>query len=214
MTLLGGLMASLGPLVVFYAFDWTLGLKPAIVAASVYSIGEVAYKLWKREPITLLFKVVSTTTVGLGVLDIVLASPRFFSWEASVTNAAFGLWFLWLMVRGPGPLLEELLRLRPELGAQLGLPRLTGMVRVMLALTVVYHVVTGVAYAWIAWTYPVEEAVGLRALFANVSLVPFLGAVFFGLHPLHVVATRRGWLPPGEGVGVEGPPGDAPGSGA
>lgn len=210
MTILVGLMANLGPLVVFYAFDWTLGLKPAIVAASVYSIGEVAWKLYRREPITMLFKVVATTTVGLGLIDIVLASPRFFSWEASVTNAAFGLWFAWLMVRGPGPLLEELLRLRPELGDQLGLPRLTGMVRVMLAMTVAYHVVTGVAYAWIAWTYPVEEAVGLRALFANVSLIPFLGAVFFGLHPLHVLASRRGWLPPEERLGRPTPPGDAP----
>ncbi len=195
------ILGNLGPLVVFYAFDWTLGLKPAIVAASVYSIADIAWRLYRREPITLLFKVVAVTTVGLGVVDILLASPRFFSWEATVTNAAFGGWFLWLAVRGPGPMLDELLRIRPELGEQLGAGRLTGMVRVLLFLTVAYHGVTGVAYAWIAWRFPVEEAVGLRALFANVSLIPFLGAVWLGLLPLHRLASRRKWLPEAERLG-------------
>ncbi|MSQ03852.1 MAG: hypothetical protein EXR71_18520 [Myxococcales bacterium] len=193
------LLANLGPLVVFYAFDWTMGLKPAIVAASGYSIGEVLWRLYRKAPITFLFKVVATTTVGLGVIDICLASPRFFSWEASITNAAFGGWFLWLTVKGPGPFVDEMVRLRPELPARLGREHLTGLIRVLLAMTVGFHVATGALYAWIAWSFPVEEAVGLRVLYGNLAMIPFLAAVFFGLGPLHVLASRRGWLPDGEG---------------
>ena len=194
------LLASLGPLVVFYAFDWTMGLKPAIVATSIYSIGGVLWRLYRKEPITFLFKVIATTTVGLGLIDIWLASPRFFSWEASITNAGFGGWFLWLTLKGPGPFVDEMLRLRPELAAQLGPGRLTGMIRVLLAMTVLFHIATGVLYAWIAWSYPVEKAVGLRVLYGNLAMVPFLAAVFFGLAPLHSLATRRGWMPAGEGA--------------
>lgn len=195
------LLASLGPLVVFYAFDWTLGLKPAIVAASVYSIGDVLWRLYRKEPITLLFKVVASTTVGLGIIDICLASPRFFAWEASITNAAFGFWFLWLTVKGPGPFVDEMLRLKPELAGQLGQGRLIGMIRVLLAMTVLFHIATGALYGWIAWSFPVEEAVGLRVLYGNLAMIPFLAAVFFGLAPLHALATRRGWMPDGEGDG-------------
>jgi intracellular septation protein A len=189
--ILGGLFANVGPLVVFYAFDWTLGLKPAIVASAVFSIGEVAWRLWRREPITFLFKVTAITTVGLGALDIVTASPRFLSYEAFVTNAAFGGWFAWLMVKGPGPLVEELVRQRPELADR---GDLVGLVRVLLAIVVAWHVVTAVAYLWIAARYPLEQAIGIRALFGNVSLVPLVAAVWFGLRPLHAFAARRGWV--------------------
>lgn len=199
--MLGGLVGNLGPLVVFYAFDWTLGLKPAIVACAVFSIGEVAWRFWRKEPLTFLFKLTAATTIGLGLLDIWLASPRFFSWEASITNAAFGGWFFWLMVKGPGPLTEQLLALQPQLKetwGPTGEARLNGMMRVLLAMTVVFHAITAAAYAFIAWRYTVEEAVGIRVIFGNVSLIPFLLAVFFWVQPLHRLASRRGWLPEAE----------------
>jgi hypothetical protein len=168
-------------------------------------MGEVAWRFWRREPLTFLFKLTAATTIGLGLLDIWLASPRFFSWEATITNAAFGAWFAWLMLRGPGPFTDQLLALQPHLldgWGERGRPRLNGMMRVLLAMVVVYHLVTAVAYAWIAWRYTVEEAVGIRALFGNVSLLPFLGAVFLGLNPLHRWASRRDWLPEAERLPV------------
>ncbi len=197
-SIVGGVLSSLGPLVVFYAFDWTLGLKPAIVACAVFSMAEVAWRFWRKEPLTFLFKLTATTTIGLGILDISLASPRFFSWEASITNAAFGGWFAWLMVKGPGPLTEQLLALQPQLLESWGPDgrgRLNGMMRVLLAMIVLFHVFTAAAYAFIAFRYTVEDAVGIRVIVGNVSLIPFLAAVFLGLHPLHRIASRRGWLP-------------------
>ncbi len=192
----GAILANVGPLVVFYAFDWAWGLKPAIVACAVFSIAEVAWRLYRKEPITFLFKVTAATTVGLGIVDMCLANPTFFSYEASITNAAFGAWFAWLMVKGPGPFVDEVLRQRPEVldkieGGRLGLE---GLMRVMLAIVVVYHILTAAAYLWIAAHYTVEEAVGIRAIFGNVSLIPFLGAVYFFLNPLHGWARRRGWV--------------------
>lgn len=200
-SLWGGVLASFGPLLVFYGFNWSMGLMPAIIACAVYSIAEVIWRYLRKEPLTFLFKLTATTTIGLGLLDIWLASPRFFSWEASITNAAFGGWFLWLMVKGPQPLTEQLFAMQPELRetyGPTGEARLNGMMRVLLGMIVVYHAITAVAYAFIAWRYTVEEAVGIRVIFGNVSLIPFLGAVFFWLHPMHRFASRRGWLPESE----------------
>ncbi len=195
--ILGGLLATVGPLLVYYAFDWTLGLKPAIVACAVFSIGEVAWRLWHKEPITLLFKVTATTTVGFGVLDILLASPRFFSYEASITNAMFGLWFAWLMVKSPGPFVDEVVRQRPEVLERMGPAgriRLEGLMRVLLAMVVAYHAVTAAAYLWIAAHYSVERAMDIRVIFGNASLVPFMALVYFGLQPAYRWALRFGWV--------------------
>jgi len=190
-SLLGGLLGNLGPLIVFYAFYWTMGLKPAIIACATFSIAEVMWRWWRKEPLTFLFKLTATTTIGLGLIDIALASPRFFSWQASITNAAFGAWFAWLMVKGADPFTEQLLAIQPNIldtWGPGGRGQLNGMMRVLLAIVVTYHVLLGVAYGWIAVRYTVEDAVGIRLIFGNVSLIPFLAAVYFFLHPLHRIA--------------------------
>lgn len=190
------IFANAGPLLVFYAVDWGWGLKPAIVACAVFAISQVAWRFWRKEPLTFLFKLTATTTVSLGLLDIFLASPTFFSYEASITNAAFGAWFAWMMVKGAGPFVDEVVKQSPQVleTVEGGRDGVEGLMRVLLAIVVAYHVVTAAAYLWIASRYTVEQAVGIRALFGTASLIPFLACVYFGLHPLHDWSKRRGWV--------------------
>lgn len=183
----------------FYAVDAWAGLKPAIAASAAFSIAEVAFRLWRREPVTLLFKVTAGTTVGFGLLDLAFANPRFFSYEASVSNLAFGLWMAWLMVKGPGPILDEMIKQNADLAAEAaragGLRRLDHHLRAALAILVAWHALTAVAYLWIAARYTVEQAVGIRAIFGNVSLVLIFASVWLGTGPLHDLAERRGYFP-------------------
>ena len=186
------LLRSFAPVLAFYAGDWAWGLKAGIVASAVVSIAEVVWAWWRGTGVGALFKVTAAMTLGLGALDLICTSPRFFSWEGVFTNLLFAGYVVYLLLTGPEPLLEEIFRQRPELREEAD--DLAARARVMLAFVLALSVAKAVVLSWVAWTFAMEEAVGIRTAIGVGSMGILFAAIWFLLEPTLTFVRRYGWL--------------------
>jgi intracellular septation protein A len=187
------LLRGSSPLLVFYAFDWGWGLRPAIVASALWSMGEVVLRLVRKEKLDALFKFTAVTTFVFGALDLVITQPRFFSYEAVATNVVTGGFFASMAATDISPMLDQVHALRPDARGDLELP---SRLRVAIGLCAAYCFVKAGIYAWMATAFSVERAMGLRVIVGNVSMVVFFAAVRFGIDPVLRLLQRAGYLLP------------------
>lgn len=101
------LVQNFGPLIIFLVAKNMAGLKPAIAATVVWSIGELAYVIgWKREKPTQFFYFSVGTTLLFGWVDLYSDNPFLFRYEAVLTNILTGLYFGATVFVGK-PLIQE-----------------------------------------------------------------------------------------------------------
>ena len=91
--LLKFLFNNFGPVIVFYAVNHFYGLKPAIAVSTSYSVGEIAYKVRKRQKITGIFKFTAIITLVFGVIDLYAQQSFLFKYESAASNVFMGLFF-------------------------------------------------------------------------------------------------------------------------
>ncbi len=187
----GLMVRSFAPILAYYLADWAWGLRPAIIASTVWSMGEVVVHLVQRQPLDSLFKFTAVTTFLFGMVDLACTSPWLFSYEPVVTNAVSAA-FLAMLARGPmTPILQQVYQARPDLR---GDPGLVVRMRAALAVMVAFTVAKVPLYLWMAWALPVEKAMNARMIVGNGSLVVMVVALRFGLNPLLRLGHRLGWV--------------------
>jgi intracellular septation protein A len=190
---LGMLLRSLAPIAVYYAADWASGLRAAIVASTLWSMGEVVVHLVRREPLDAMFKFTAITTFLFGVVDLVCTQPWLFSYEPVVTNVVTAGFLLALANRSLDSLLDQVYQARPELR---GDPEVPVRMRVAVVLIAAFTLLKAVVYLWMAMVFPVERAMNLRVIVGNASLVVLVVVMRFGIDPALRLARRLGWVSP------------------
>lgn len=199
---LGMMLRSLGPIAVYYLADWSLGLRAAIVASTIWSMGEVVIHLVRREPLDAMFKFTAITTFLFGVVDLVCTQPWLFSYEPVITNVVTAAFMLTLARGSLGSLLEQVYQARPELR---GDPEVVVRMRVVVVFIAAFTLIKAVGYLWMAVTLPVERAMNLRMIIGNASLVVMVIALRFGTESAVRLGRKLGWVAPE----VRGDPGAA-----
>ena len=76
---------NFGPVIVFYAVNHFYGLKPAIAVSTIFSVGEIAYKIRKGQKITGMFKFTALITLVFGAVDLYAQQSFLFKYESAVT---------------------------------------------------------------------------------------------------------------------------------
>jgi intracellular septation protein A len=180
------------PLLIFYGFDWTLGLRAAIVASALWSMGEVGWRLARREKIDVLFKFTAVTTFVFGGLDLLITQPRFFSYEAVVTNLVTGAFFAAAGAATVGPMMEQVAAINPEAAKD---PELPLRLRVVIAACALLCFVKAAVYAVVAMRFSVEQAMAIRSAVGTGSMIAFVVGLRLGLDPLMKLVRRLGFGP-------------------
>lgn len=167
-------MQNFGPLIVFFAVKNVVGLKPAIAATIVWSIGEVAYIVgWRREKPTLFFCFSVGMTLLFGSLDLYSDNPFLFRYEAVVTNILTGLYFGSTLFVGT-PLIQEFAEKASAESAQS-----QGSKRYLRYLTMVWAV-SFFAKAFIYFClaksdHSIERVTMIRSVIGPVSFICLIG---------------------------------------
>jgi intracellular septation protein A len=171
------LLSNFGPLIVFYAVNYKWGLMAAIAASAVWSIGDVVRHLIAKKPITTIFTVSAVMTVVFGAVDLFAQQSLLFKYEAVVTNLATAAVF-GATLRGGKSLLMESYESSPRAQGRKIPEWLPGFFRKVTMAWVGYFVLKAVLYFFIARAYPIEQAIGIRALVGNVTMGLMFGGSF------------------------------------
>jgi len=159
-------LEAFGPLFVFWGFEHTWGLVPAIVSGVVVGVVLVVFQ-WRREKSPSKLTIINACSVALfGVLDLSFRSAFFIKLEPVLGNLVWAGIFLVSVLTGPGLIVEMVERTAG---------RMKDSVRAyMRAVTVawgVFFIVRAAAYTWVAFTLTVDQALAVRGVVGPVSFV-------------------------------------------
>jgi intracellular septation protein A len=168
------MLADFGPLILFWALDLALGIKPAIAGSVLYILGDCAWR-WRRGlPFSRVYRLSAALTVVFGGLDLLSATPFMLKYESVVTNVFTGLVFVW-GARGPRPMVLELAEQRR--GEPL--PQRVDIIRFFQLFTLLwaaYFFIKAGFYLVVATTLPMTQAMLLHSVVGSGSMA--LMAVF------------------------------------
>lgn len=189
---LAALVHELGSLVVFVVINHLAGLKPAIVVSALYTMTDVAWRLWRGRAITRIFKFSAAMTLTFGLVDVFSHRPFMMKYEAVVTNLVTA-WFFGASLFGEKTLIQDFYEKRHE--GETVRPDLVVYFRWLTMVWVGYFLAKAGLYAWIAHHSGLERMLVVRAIVGGASFYALLGLSIFG-SPYIVRALRRwGVLP-------------------
>ncbi len=172
--MLGTLLESAGPLLVFYGVDYVWGLFPAIAASTVWSVGDLIRHVVMKKPVTAIFKLTAAMTLVFGSVDLLAQQSLLFKYEATVTNIGMAVFFA-ATLRGGASVIEETWVANPD-NAGRAMPKwLKGMFRSLTLFWSAYFLVKAVAYFFLAGAFSIEKAMAIRAVVGNVSMFAMAG---------------------------------------
>ena len=175
------MFVNFGPVVVFYSVNHFSGLQVALILSTVYSIAEIAFRLWRKEKITRLFKFSVAVTLVFGFIDLLAQQSFLFQYEASVTNVFTGIFFA-LSVFGEKSLLQEFYEQRKT--AKIVTPDLADFFRFLTCVWVVYFFAKAVVYFWAAQNMTLEQGLIFRTAIGSMSFYLMLALSIFGSRPI------------------------------
>jgi intracellular septation protein A len=185
-------LANFGPLIAFWAFYLAFGLRIAIAATIVYVVGDLAFRLHGRHPITRIYLLSSGLAVVFGAIDLVAATPFMLKYEAVVTNVATGIFFI-AGANGAKPLIQELAEQRSG-----PLPARRDVRRYFQFFTyawAAYFLLKAAVYLALGAMLPITTALALRSAIGGISLaVMILASAALGQRG-YFLMRRLGWLP-------------------
>lgn len=184
-------LAEFGPLIVFWALVATSGIKAAIAGSIVAILVDAAWRLWKKQPFTRLYLLVSALTLGFGSFDLCVATPFLLKFEAPITNVVTGVAFVFGAF-GDKPILQEIAEQR--VGALPATPAVTRFFRLFTLIWAGYFALKALAYLWIAALLPLTEAMALRSLIGSISLGLMIALSATQGRRLFLLFRRFGWL--------------------
>jgi intracellular septation protein A len=168
-------LSSFGPIIVFYAVNYGWGLMAAIAASAAWSIADVVRHLVTKKPISTIFKFSAAMTVVFGAVDLLAQQSLLFKYEAVVSNVATAAVFAGTLRAGKS-IMQESYERSPRAQGRPMPPWLPSFFRVATYAWVAYFLVKAVIYFFVARAYPIEQAMGIRVVFGNVTM-----GVMFGL---------------------------------
>jgi len=184
--------AEFGPLIVFYALLWRFSVKIAIAGTLAAILLDSGLRLYRRQPFTRIYLIVSALTLGFGVVDLCVATPFLLVYEAPITNVLTGFAFL-AGAFGEKPMLQELAERRP--GA--AIPQTEEVRRFFRLFTLIwaaYFFLKAAGYLYLAATLPLKEAIALRSVLGSLSLALMMMLSITQGRRLFLLARRFGWL--------------------
>jgi intracellular septation protein A len=185
-------LAEFGPLIVFWGFAATLGVKPAILGSILFILADAGWRWRRARPFTRLYLLTSGLTLVFGLIDLAQTSPFMLKYEAVVTNAATGLAFV-AGALGEKPIIQEVAEQRGE--TFVATRKITAFFRLFTLAWAVYFFVKAAFYLWIVWTLPMLEAMALRSAIGAVTLGLMIALSVTQGRRLFFLCRRLGFLP-------------------
>jgi intracellular septation protein A len=185
-------VAEFGPLIVFYALAWRFNVKIAIAGSLVAILVDSALRLYRRQPFTRIYLIVSALTLGFGTVDLLVERPFLLVYEAPITNVLTGLAFV-VGAFGEKPMLQELAERRP--GADF--PQTEEVRRFFRLFTLIwaaYFFLKAAGYVYLAATLPLKEAIAMRSVLGSLSLAIMTALSVSQGRRLFMLMRRLGWL--------------------
>ena len=186
------LFGDFGPLIAFWAFYLTLGLRAAIAATVVYVLADLLHRLRYGRRFTRIYLLSSGLAVIFGAIDLLAASPFMLKYEAVVTNAATAIFFF-AGAHGAKPLIQEFAEQRSG-----PLPDRADVHRYFQLFTYAwagYFLLKAGVYFALGEAYPLATAMALRSIIGGISLgVMIVGSAAIGRRGFFLLQ-RLGWLP-------------------
>jgi intracellular septation protein A len=193
-------VAEFGPLIVFYALASLFSVKIAIAGTLAAILVDSALRLYRRQPFTRLYLVVSALTLGFGAVDLYVATPFLIVYEAPITNVLTGAAFA-IGAFGEKPMLQELAEQRPG-NIIPPTPEVKRFFRLFTLIWAAYFFLKAIAYLWIAATLPLTQALALRSLGGSISLVAMIALSTTQGRRLFFLFRWLGWLGPRSDAGA------------
>jgi intracellular septation protein A len=185
-------VAEFAPLIVFYALAWRFSVKIAIAGSLAAILVDSALRLYRHQPFTRIYLIVSALTLAFGTVDLYVATPFLLVYEAPITNVLTGLAFV-VGAFGDKPMLQELAERRP--GADF--PQTDEVRRFFRLFTLIwaaYFFLKAAGYLYLAATLPLKEAIALRSVLGSLSLALMTALSVSQGRRLFALMRRLGWL--------------------
>ena len=160
-------LAEFGPLIVFWALAAWLGVKPAILGSILFIVADAAWRWLGGLTFTRLYLLVSALTLVFGLIDLASTSPFMLKYEAAISNAATGLFFV-AGAQGDKPIMQEAAEQRGH--SFVVTKEIRAFFRLFTLVWAAYFFLKAALFAWMAWTMPMLEAMALRSVIGGVSL--------------------------------------------
>jgi intracellular septation protein A len=185
-------VAEFGPLLVFWALAWLFSVKVAIAGSLIAILVDSSLRIYRRQPFTRLYLIVSSLTLGFGTIDLFVARPFMLVYEAPITNALTGLAFFFGAF-GEKPMLQELAEQRP--GANIPpTDEVRRFFRLFTLIWAAYFFLKAAGYLYLAATLPLKEALALRSVLGSLSLALMIALSVSQGRRLFLLFRRLGWL--------------------
>lgn len=186
---------NFGPVIVFYAVNHFYGLKPAIAVSTIFSVGEIAYKIRKGQKITGMFKFTALITLVFGAVDLYAQQSFLFKYESAVTNVFTGLFF-GASIFGEKSVIHEYYENTKD-PKPLTRDRLAYF-KILTGVWVAYFFAKAAAYAWLAGRVSLEQGMVIRTLLGSGTLYVMLAISIYGSKKIFPMLKSLGMLPPAE----------------
>jgi len=190
-------LAEFGPLIVFWTLAAWLGVKPAILGSILFIVADAAWRWLGGLAFTRLYLLVSALTLVFGLIDLASTSPFMLKYEAAISNAATGLFFV-AGARGDKPIMQEAAEQRGH--SFVATKEIRAFFRLFTLVWAAYFFLKAALFAWMAWTMPMLEAMALRSAIGGVSLGLMIAVSVTQGRRLFFLCRRLGLLPKPEAL--------------
>jgi intracellular septation protein A len=185
------IVMEFGALIVFWITLYSFGIKPAIAATIAFIVFDALYRWRAKVAVTRIYVVTSTLAVVFGAIDLYAANPFMIKYEAVITNAVTGIFFV-LGARGEKSMLQEMAERRQQFPDR---SDVRYFFRLFTLFWASYFFIKAGVYLWLGLILPLERALALRVIIGNVSLVAMLALSFLGGRRLFFLCRWLGLLP-------------------
>lgn len=167
-----GLLHLCGGLILYWITLLTFGVKPAIAVALLFIIVDGGGRLLASKPLPPVWLIGNGAAILFGLVDLYAHTPFMIRYEGAIFNLGWAAAFA-IGTFGREPLVLKFARQRSP-----DIPDRPEIIRFFRAFTIawsLFFVVRTAALLWIMDSYPLTEAIAIRAGFGWISM----GAMIF-----------------------------------
>lgn len=185
--------SNFGPILVFYSANHFLGLKVAVLSSIIWTIGETAFHIARKKPISTFFKFSAGITIAFGLVDLYLQQSFLFKYEAALSNVMVGAFFASSLF-GKKPIIREFAEAQGRISKDLT-PDGEYYFKFLTVVWSIYSFAKAAFYVWVASNYSLEEGLATRATVGNLSFYALLFLSIFGAKQIKFALLKLKMLP-------------------
>ena len=184
---------NFGPIIMFQSFLYFWGLKPAIVAALIFTFIEITLIKFKKQSLTPYMIFSFSLVIIFGAIDLISDNTIFFQYESAIFSLILAAYMGISMFRKKS-ILEELAEQQGRISTET-YPDKTFFFRFMTSIWMVYFLGKSLGYYFISSRLPVQDFSLLRMIFGTVSFYILLGiSLGFSRH-IWMLLLKLQWMP-------------------